>query len=362
MRKTTKRILVLTPLVLLALLIGAGFWVWHMMSAPLYRPGMVRAAENLRGPLQPPTQPGEPGVWRVESDIDLHHFSHGTGTPLLFIHGGPGFPARELPAGLARLTGEYEIHFYDQRGCGDSTRPFDRFASSNFYQNMLTLDKGLGIGAHIADIERIRRILGRDKLIIVGHSFGGFLASLYAAEFPEHVAGLVLLAPADLVVFPQEHGGLFEEIRGLLPAERLDEYDRFVEEYLDFSSVFTKSEAELAARNSKFAEFFRLATGADAAAATQPSDQAAGGWMVTAVYLSLGLQHDYSAALRGVTAPVLLVHGDADLVPVSVSQGYAELFPNARVSVIEGAGHMTFDDRPDEFADVVGEFLRTLAD
>ncbi len=56
---------------------------------------------------------------------------------------------------------------------------------------MQTLEQTLGISAQVADIERIRRILGEEKLIMVGHSFGGFLASLYAAEFPEHVARMV---------------------------------------------------------------------------------------------------------------------------------------------------------------------------
>ena len=41
-----------------------------------------------------------------------------------------------------------------------------------------------------ATIERIRRILGRDRLTLVGHSFGAFLAAMYAAEFPDRVEAL----------------------------------------------------------------------------------------------------------------------------------------------------------------------------
>jgi proline iminopeptidase len=52
-----------------------------------------------------------------------------------------------------------------------------------------------------------RTILGGGKLMLVGHSFGGFLASLYAAEFPQHVKALILIAPADVLVFPQEGKG-----------------------------------------------------------------------------------------------------------------------------------------------------------
>lgn len=89
--------------------------------------------------------------------------------------------------GLENLKKDYRFIYYHQRGCGHSTRPIDTFKSQNFMQNVTVLNKVLGLSAQLADIERIRRILGHERLILVGHSYGGFLASLYAAEFPEHV-------------------------------------------------------------------------------------------------------------------------------------------------------------------------------
>jgi len=122
------------------------------------------------------------------------------------IHGGPGFPPlRSWPA-LDRLAAKYRFNYYRQRGCGKSTRPVMRFSSRNFYKNLIILNAALGLGAQIADIERIRRILGQEQLILIGHSFGGFIASLYAAEFPEHVDKLILLAPADVMKMPQKEG------------------------------------------------------------------------------------------------------------------------------------------------------------
>ena len=361
MSKTVKRILIVTPLVLVGLLIIGGVWMWYMMGAPLYRPGMVQAGDNLRASLDPPAQPEDEGLWRVEEDIDLYHFSHGTGRPVLFVHGGPGYPFRRLPAGLAQLTNEYEIHFYDQRGCGQSTKPFDRLESTNFYQNMIELDRTLGVGAQIADIERIRRILGRDKLILMGHSFGGFLAALYAAEFPQHVAAMILVAPADMVVLPSESGDLFEVIRNRLPSSRKEEFGHFMDEYLDFSGVFSKSEGDLAALNREFARFYMLASGTDAGAAMAELEEIAnGGWMVTAIYLGLGKRHDYRDALRTVNAPVLIVHGDQDLQPEAVSQGYADLLSNASVRIVKGAGHFIFDDRPNEVAEAIRTFVAGL--
>jgi proline iminopeptidase len=49
-------------------------------------------------------------------------------------------------------------------------RPIDRFYSTNYYTNMTTLDQTLSIGAQVADMERMRQILGEEKLVIIGHS------------------------------------------------------------------------------------------------------------------------------------------------------------------------------------------------
>ena len=50
-------------------------------------------------------------------------------------------------SGLQALTSTYRFHYYDQRGCGQSTRPVDHFDSSNTYKNMTTLDRTLGLAA-----------------------------------------------------------------------------------------------------------------------------------------------------------------------------------------------------------------------
>ncbi len=361
MKKRTKRLLVAGPLVVVAILIAGGLWIWHMMGRPLFRPGMVRVSENLRAPLSPPPQGQDPNTWLVEKDIELYHFSTGNGPPVLFIRGGPGFPVRRVPAGLKLLEADYEVHLYDQRGCGRSTRPFDRFSSPNLYENMLALDRTLGIGAQLADIERIRRLIGQKKLILIGHSFGGFLASLYAAEFPERVQAVVLVAPADMIVFPSQSGSLFELMGERLPREVQEEYARFADEYTDFSNVFTKSEQDLAAMNREFGRFFLLASGDDPnAKLTELVATGNGGWMVTAMYFGLGKRHDYRDQLRSVDAPVLIVYGDRDLGQRSASREYAKVLANAQVEVIRGAGHFLLEENPTELADVIRAFLGNI--
>ncbi|MCI0391080.1 MAG: alpha/beta hydrolase [Acidobacteria bacterium] len=248
MKKSLKVGAVISVIFPAIVLFAAGV-IWYLMGQPLYTPGTVRSGEKLRAPLEPPAQPADEHFWKVEPDIQLYHFSTGEGRNVLIVHGGPGIPYLEPWTGLSPLQSRYKFHYYDQRGSGQSSRPVDKFASKNYYKNLIELESTLGIGAQIADIERIRRILGDEKLIVVGHSFGAFLASLYAAEFPERVDSLVLIAPAPLLVMPLKDGGLFETVRRQLPADMQADYDAFLGEYLDFQNIFSRSETDLIALN-----------------------------------------------------------------------------------------------------------------
>lgn len=347
-----KMLFIIGAIVLALIVVAGGFW--YMSTQPLYKPGMVR---EMGASLTPPDQPAESQKWLVESNIELNHFDVGEGRNVLIVHGGPGMPFLQPMSGLESLTGEYRFHYYDQRGCGESTRPIDRFESTNMYENMTALDRTLGLGAQIADIERIRQILGDDKLILIGHSWGGFLASLYAAEFPEHVEALILVSPANTLVMPQPDADsdLFASVRARLPEDQLTEYDAFIKDYFDFNKLFTRTDAELIAMDAKFGEYYLSVT--DIPADEQVEQGEPGGWMTWGMYVSMGQRHDYRPALKNVTAPVLVIHGADDLQSESASRLYEEAFPNAEFTVIENAGHGSFEQQPEQFAGIVSDFL-----
>ncbi len=352
-----KRKVLWIGLVVLAglVVIGIGGF-WYFSTQPFYQPGMVRADENLSAPLSPPAQPEGTGTWLVEPGIELAHFAEGSGRNVLVIHGGPGMPFTEPMSGLDALTNDFRFHYYDQRGSGESTRPIDRFTSSNRYENMQALDRTLGLGAQIGDIERIRQILGEEKLILLGHSWGGFLASLYAAEFPEHVEALILVAPANVLVMPQPEADsdLFASVRANLTASQQVEFDAFMDDYMDFNSLFDKSDADLVGMNIKFGEYYLNVVDSPLPVQGRP-----GGWMVWAQYLSMGQRHDYRPALAEVGAPVLVLHGAEDLQSEAASRMYAEAFPNAEFVVIENAGHFSFEEGPG-FTKAVQNFLNNI--
>ena len=220
---------------------------------------------------------------------------------------------------------------------------------------MTTLEQTLGIGAQLADIERIRQILGDEQLILIGHSWGGFLATLYAAEFPERVAALVLVAPADMLVMPQPEGDLFAVVRQRLPVTMQAEFDAYMKEYLNFGNVFSKSEADLQAANRAFGKYYLMTTDLSLPATEEAE---IGGWMVQAMYFSIGQRHDYRAALQRITAPTLVLHGANDLHSETVSQGYVDNLVNAKLVVLPDADHFMADGQPVAFGEAVKVFLQ----
>ncbi len=332
-----------------------------MSTQPLYQPGMVSAGENLSAPLTPPSQPSGSETWLVEPGIELAHFESGQGRNVLVVHGGPGQPYTQPDSGLELLASDFRFHYYDQRGCGDSTRPIDRFESPNTYENMGALDRALGLGAQIADIERIRQILGDEKLILIGHSWGGFLASLYAVEFPKHVEALILVSPANVLIMPQpdSDSDLFASVRAELSPEKQAEFDDFMKEYFDFGSLFDKSEADLVAMNQKFGAYYVAIIDSDLSDPDSdlPEQGKSGGWMVWAGYISMGQRHDYSKALENVNVPVLVIHGADDLQSESASRLYSDAFPDAEFIVIQNASHFSSEQQPEHFAKIVSQFL-----
>ncbi len=340
---------------LFVLAAGVAVYIWYTTQQPLYKPGLMQANSDLSASLVLPKQSADDHFWTVEPGIRLHHFSYGIGRNVLILHGGPGMPYSEPWPGLESLADRFQFHYYDQRGAGESTRPIDRFVSTNYFQNVKDLDQALGLGAQLADIERIRRLLREEKLILIGHSFGAFLATLYAAEFPDQVEALVLVSPADLLVMPSDSGGLFELVRDRLPADKVPEYDAYIADYLDFSDIFANTDADLAGANQAFGQYFGAVMDTPLQVQGRP-----GGWMVQAMYFSMGRRHDYRAALSRVTAPVLVLRAAADIQPASVEQMYVEALPDARLIVIEDAGHFMFMDQPEAFGTAVETFLARL--
>jgi proline iminopeptidase len=129
------------------------------------------------------------------------------GLPVVFVHGGPGAGCEPWHRQFFDPD-VYRIILFDQRGCGRSV-PHAELTGNN-------------TGALVADMEAIRNLLGIERWVVFGGSWGSTLGLVYAETHPERVLGLILRGiflcrPRDIHWFYQEGASY------LLP-ERWEEY------------------------------------------------------------------------------------------------------------------------------------------
>ncbi|UYZ61056.1 alpha/beta fold hydrolase [Hymenobacter latericus] len=103
----------------------------------------------------------------------------GQGRPCVFIHGGPGAWSGMPETFIDPLVKDkLQMVWYDQRGSGRT--PNDP-------------NKNYSLERQIQDLEDLRQQLGLEQWLVMAHSFGGTIATEYAARYPQRVQGLVLL-------------------------------------------------------------------------------------------------------------------------------------------------------------------------
>jgi proline iminopeptidase len=72
-----------------------------------------------------------------------------------------------------------------------------------------------------------------------------------------------------------------------------------------------------------------------------------------------GEGYDWRALLRAVSVPTLVIHGDRDLLPLSVARDIVATLGNARLEIVPDAGHMPFWEAPELFFTLTESFLST---
>ena len=112
-------------------------------------------------------------------DAELWVEEQGSGTPIVLINGGPGGTHHQFHPWFGRAAEFAEVIYYDQRGCGLSD-----------YEPG---PDGYSVEQAVEDLEALRQALDLEQIVLVGFSYGGFLAQYYTTHNPENVAGLVLV-------------------------------------------------------------------------------------------------------------------------------------------------------------------------
>lgn len=350
------------------------YYIYRKVRGPIYWPGTVfKQATSSPETFDSKSliEAFSEEVWRMPGDISVHHTSTSSSsekpTHVVCVHGGPAVaPSSPWKVCASPLLAGAQFHWFHQRGCGQSSRPFDKFPTPSFWPGYKQLEATLGLGAQLGDIERARRRIGAERVSLLGHSFGGFVATLYAAEFPERVSSLVLLTPASMLQGPNQGSfNLFSAMREKLRTEEMKaEFDEYLKRYLAFGKLPSMNEKEAAELHAGFSEhFFRACPDMYyPPEARQAGEDSIGGWAAFATYLSLGIEYDYRAVLKkrlqGARFRTLIVNGKDDIVPVEEGMKFAEIFPEKFVEVVAmDGGHFLPDEKPEELAQIMKDVL-----
>jgi proline iminopeptidase len=260
------------------------------------------------------------------------------------IHGGPGMDMGYMVSDFEPLAERHQLLFYDQRGGGRS--------------ELLPDDPALfSMALHVADLEALRRHFGLERMTLVAHSFGPAIAASYAMAHPDRVARMVFLGPV-----PPRAGTLWARYASSLDA-RLTSDERAALTTLeqamvrgpdpeqacrDYWTIAVKPRVERPELASRITGDF---CGAGAAAIRS-------GMGVAGPHtLELLGDWDFRPGLAQVTAPTLILHGEAEAIPMDLVEEWTTALPSARLVKIPGASHFAYVERPDLVWPAIEEFL-----
>lgn len=283
----------------------------------------------------------------IVNDVRLWYKAAGQaeGTPLLFLHGGPGYNSYsfEAQAGKA-LESRLKMIYLDQRGSGRSERPW-----TGAYT----------IAAMVEDIEGLRKQLGVPKLALMGHSFGGALALEYAAAYPQHVAKLVLVSAASSI--PDACAARVAYLAKRYPddlAKARSAATERKESPDDCFFAFNSVPDEIRDRVNDETMFPDMKLAAEQRAVDAKSGLRNTGELGGAMWNNGFLSYRFKRFER-LTMPVLVLAGSEDYaIGLPAQRALARALPNATLVEYEGAGHFPYLDAPQRFTRDVTGFLR----
>ena len=240
----------------------------------------------------------------------------GDGPPLLLMM-GLGYARWGWGPLTPLLAKRFRVVSYDNRGIGESDVPPGPYT---------TLDLA-------ADAVAVLDAVGIDRAHVVATSLGGMAAQELALRFPERVDRLVLACTTpggnQAYPMPAQTVALMHDAPTLAPEVAMR---RFVENALATDELVD--------------EITRLRL-------ENPPDP--GGWQAQA---AASLTHETLDRLAEISAPTLVLHGTKDnVVDARNSELIAERIPNARLELIEGAGHLFFWEQPERTATLIEVFL-----
>ncbi|MFF1675678.1 alpha/beta fold hydrolase [Streptomyces sp. NPDC058256] len=265
------------------------------------------------------------------ANIDLYYEDHGTGQPVVLIHGYPldGHSWEKQTAAL--LDAGYRVIAYDRRGFGQSSQPTTGYDYDTF----------------AADLNTVLETLDLHDAVLVGFSMGTGEVARYVSTYGSlriaKVAFLSSLEPYLLKTDDNPTGAapieFFQGIAETVKADRYAYYTAFFKDFYNLDDTLGTRISEEAVRNS----WNVAAAGGFHAAAAAPLT-----WFT-----------DFREDIPKIDVPALILHGTADnILPIdSTGRPFHKALPSADYVEIEEAPHGLLWTYPDEVNKALLDFL-----
>jgi len=244
--------------------------------------------------------------------IDIYYEDHGSGTPVVLIHGYPLSGASWEKQVPVLLDAGHRVITYDRRGFGKSSQP----------------TTGYNYDAFAEDLHKLVTQLGLRDFGLVGFSMGGGEVARYLGKYGSkgvNKAVIISGVPPFLLMTPDNpegvDGSVFEGIKKAIVADRYAFFTDFFKNFYNTDLLLGKRVSEQAVQAS-----WNIGAGASATAslACVPT------W-----------HEDFRSDLSRVDVPTLVIHGDADRILPIAATGLrtAKLIKGARLLVVKDGPH-----------------------
>lgn len=283
------------------------------------------------------------------------------GPPVIFLHGGPGgyIHSSYIRQAERLAAAGHLVYLYDQVGSGLSDR--------------LPNPKDYGFEHHARDLaEIIEDHLKVDRVNLIGQSYGGMLVSNVAAMRPDLVERAVLTSPGGIqpTLFDEE-GKWANQHRYPIPADIAFTDPPDASEDMGLGSWPPRAIASVAAATTLNVKLMddaeadgvlntiasKITRGMVCDAAKVQPEEGGGGFYSHGWSNWFGDVADWRPQLGVSPVPLLVLQSECDYIPYASAYEHAALAPKGRYQFIEGAGHVIWWEKPDEWAAIVTAFL-----
>jgi proline iminopeptidase len=255
----------------------------------------------------------------------------GRGRPLLLMHGGPGVDHTTLLP-LRALAQTHTLVFYDHRCNGRSARPE---ICTMTWENL------------VADADALRQALGFEEWAVLGHSFGGMVALEYALHYPDRLTHLILVDTCADTWWVHTHAPELLEKRGYSP-------QAVTAARQVFNGEVTSWQIKTALLRFGRAYTYRLTPRSIISLLRIKSNPEATRFAFGHLLPGWNVMH----RLGEIRVPTLVMAGRHDFeFPPEHQAIIADRLPDARLEIIEKAGHNAPMERSKDVVRVVENFL-----